>query len=277
MTTLSAALATAAQTLRAANVPNAMTDARALLAHASGIAPGRLTLHLADPLATDVAARLNALIQRRAARVPVSHLIGYRLFWGRRFAVTADVLDPRPETETLIAAALDAPFASVLDLGTGSGAILLTLLAERPSSSGLGTDISAPALAVARANADALGLTARARLEQGSWFAPVAGRFDLITSNPPYIAAREMPGLSPEVRLHEPHIALTPGGDGLDAYRAIAAGAGAHLATGGRLILEIGPTQGQAVLALLARHRLMRARILPDLDGRDRVVVAEKP
>ena len=141
MTTLSAALATAAQTLRAANVPNAMTDARALLAHASGIAPGRLTLHLADPLATDVAARLNALIQRRAARVPVSHLIGYRLFWGRRFAVTADVLDPRPETETLIAAALDAPFASVLDLGTGSGAILLTLLAERPSSSGLGTDI----------------------------------------------------------------------------------------------------------------------------------------
>lgn len=277
MTTLSVALAGAAASLRAADVPGPMADARALLAHATGIAPDRLTLHLADALPDEAAARFAALIARRAARVPVSHLIGYRLFWGRRFVVTPDVLDPRPETETLIAAALEAPFHRVLDLGTGSGAILLTLLAERVAATGLGTDVSPPAIAVAEGNAAALGLGPRARFVQGSWFDPVAGSFDLVTSNPPYIAADEMAALSPEVRLHEPHLALTPGGDGLDAYRAIAAGVGAHLAPGGRVLLEIGPTQGQAVLGMLVQHGLVDARILPDMDGRDRVVVAQKP
>lgn len=273
MTTLGAALVQAVRALRAAEVPDAAGDARRLLAHAAGIAPDRLTLHLPEPAQAPVLARFDALVQRRAAREPVSHLVGGRLFWGRWFTVTPAVLDPRPETEVLVAEALRAPFARVLDLGTGSGAIVLSLLAERPEAEGVAVDLSAAALEVARANAQAQDLSARCAFQLGSWFAPVQGRFDLIVSNPPYIAAGEMAALSPEVRLHEPHMALTPGGDGLDAYRAIAAGVGAHLAPGGRLLLEIGPSQGAAVLRLMQAAGL-RARLIPDFDGRDRVVAA---
>ncbi len=274
MTTLAQALVQAVRDLRAAGVPDAPGDARRLLAHAAGIAPERLTLHLPDEAEGSVLARFAALVRRRAAREPVSHLVGGRLFWGRWFAVTPDVLDPRPETEVLVAEALAQPFERVLDLGTGSGAIVLTLLAERALARGLAVDLSGAALDVARGTAQALGLTERCDFARGSWFAPVTGRFDLIVSNPPYIAADEMADLSPEVRLHEPHLALTPGGDGLDAYRAIAAGVGAHLAPGGRLLLEIGPTQGPAVVQMLDAAGL-QARVLPDLDGRDRVVAAQ--
>jgi release factor glutamine methyltransferase len=276
VTTLAAALAPAVAALRAVGVPDPATDARALLAHAATIAPDRLTLHLSDAAEPGVLARFAALIGRRAAREPVSHLIGSRLFWGRRFIVTADVLDPRPETETLVAEALARPFSRVLDLGTGSGAILVTLLAERGQAQGLGVDLSEPALAIATQNAAVLGVAARVRFAAGSWFDPVTGRFDLIVSNPPYIAQSEMADLSPEVRLHEPHLALTPGGDGLDAYRAIAAGCVAHLEPGGRLLLEIGPTQGAAVVDLLAGAGLRDVSVLRDLDGRDRVVTARR-
>lgn len=276
MTLLSTALAQAVGMLRNAGVPDAARDARLLLAHAAGIAPDRLTLHLPDAADPSVLAAYDALLARRAARAPVSHLVGGRLFWGRWFRVTPAVLDPRPETETLVAEALRAPFTRVLDLGTGSGAILLSLLADRAGATGVGVDLSADALAVAAANARDLGVEARAELVAGSWFAPVEGQFDLIVSNPPYIAEAEMAALSPEV-LHEPHLALTPGGDGLDAYRAIAAEALAHLHPGGRLLLEIGPTQGAAVVALLCAAGLVRTAVLPDIDGRDRVVTAFAP
>ncbi|TKA94001.1 peptide chain release factor N(5)-glutamine methyltransferase, partial [Cereibacter changlensis] len=236
--------------------------------------PDRLTLHLQDLLAPEAATRFETALAAREARQPVSQITGTRLFWGRSFRVTRDVLDPRPETETLIETALETPFASLLDLGTGSGAILLTLLAERPAARGLGTDLSPEALAVAEGNAQALGLAGRARFQTADWFAGVEGQFDLIVSNPPYIAEAEMAGLSPEVRDWEPHLALTPGGDGLDAYRAIAAAAPAHLAPGGRLLVEIGPTQGQAVSALFAAAGLSGLRVEADLDGRDRVVLA---
>ena len=269
------ALAQAIQRLDAAGIPDAPRDARLLLAHALGIAPDRLTLVLRDPVGAEQAG-FAAAIARRAAREPVSHITGRRLFWGRAFHVTADVLDPRPETETLIAEALGGPFDRVLDLGTGSGAILLTLLAERPAARGLGTDLSDRALAVARGNAAALGLEPRADFARGDWFGPVTGRFDLIVSNPPYIAEAEMAGLSPEV-LREPRMALTPGGDGLDAYRAIVRGAGAHLTPGGRLMVEIGPTQGAAVAGLMAGAGLQGIACRPDLDGRDRVVSAHWP
>ncbi|MDP4033443.1 MAG: peptide chain release factor N(5)-glutamine methyltransferase [Pseudorhodobacter sp.] len=270
--TFAAALAQAVRNLRDAGVPDAARDARALLAHAAGIAQDRLTLHLPDEAEAEVLTRFATLIRRRCAREPVSHLTGARLFWGRRFIVTPDVLDPRPETETLVAEALGVPFTRVLDLGTGSGAIVLSLLADRPGAIGLGVDLSEAALGIAARNADALRLADRCTFAHGAWFDPVAGRFDLIVSNPPYIAQAEMAGLSPEVRLYEPHLALTPGGDGLDAYRAIAAGAPAHLAPGGRLLLEIGPTQGAAVAQMLAQAGLQAVRVLPDLDGRDRVV-----
>jgi release factor glutamine methyltransferase len=191
--------------------------------------------------------------------------------------VTPDTLDPRPETETLVAAALERPFWRMLDLGTGTGAILLACLKGMPVAQGLGTDVSEAALAVAQGNAAALGLDRRTHFRRADWFRGVTGRYDLIVSNPPYIAADEMSGLAPEVRDWEPHLALTPGGDGLDAYRAIARGAPARLIAGGRLMVEIGPTQGRAVAALLAAQGMEAIRVLPDMDGRDRVVAAVMP
>ncbi len=266
-----AALAEAAARLRAAGVDNPAGDARRLLAFALGLAPERMAVP-PDRLAPEEAARFAAAVAARAARRPLAQITGERLFFGRSFRVTADTLDPRPETELLVATALQAPFASVLDLGTGSGAILVSLLAERPGARGQGTDLSPAALAVARENAARHAVTADFALSD--WFARVAGRFDLIVSNPPYIAEAEMAGLAPEVRDWEPHLALTPGGDGLAAYRAIAAGVGAHLAPGGRLLVEIGATQGRAVAGLLAVPGLEVVRILKDLDGHDRVVEA---
>ncbi|SLN29890.1 Release factor glutamine methyltransferase [Roseivivax jejudonensis] len=273
------ALAAAARRLEAAGIPDPARDARRLLAHALAVPPARLTLALADPVPEDAAARFEALVDRRAARVPLSHLTGLRAFWGREFRVTADVLDPRPETETLIAAALQAPFSRLLDLGTGSGCILLSLLAERPTATGIGTDVSEAALAIAAENAARLGLRDRADLRLGSWTAQLSpgARFDLVVSNPPYIAADEMAGLAPEVRNHEPAIALTDQRDGLTAYRAIARAAPAHLMPGGRLLVEIGATQGEAVREIFASTGVEGIEILRDLDGRDRVIAGIWP
>ena len=271
------ALRTAAARLAEAGVEGAGRDARRLLAHALGLAPDVLAGRLGDPLPEAPAAVFEALVARRAAREPVSHLTGSRAFWGRDFRVTRDVLDPRPETETLVALALDEPFSRVLDLGTGSGCILVTLLAERQEAVGVGTDVSPEALLVAGANAAAHGVADRLVLPLSDWFADIGGRFDLIVSNPPYIAAGEMPGLAPEVREHEPRLALTDGGDGLAAYRAIAAGARDHLTPGGRVLVEIGPAQGAAVFRLFEAGGLERVAIHPDLDGRDRVVSARRP
>lgn len=249
-------------------------EARTRLAAAGVADPGGDATRLRR--AADGAAAFAAMVERRARREPVSHILGRRAFWRHNFLVTAEVLDPRPETETLVQAALAAPFGRVLDLGTGSGCILLSLLAERTAATGLGTDLSVAALAVARRNAAATGVGARAAFLLSDWLERVEGSFDLIVSNPPYVAAAEMPGLAPEVRDWEPHLALTPGGDGLDAYRAIVRDAPGHLAPGGRLIVEIGPTQAAAVSALFARAGLAAVSTLRDLDGRDRVIVAEK-
>lgn len=271
------ALRLAIPRLRAAGVEDAPRDARVLLAHAMGIAPDRLTLHLTDEMTAPQARAYEEAILARAARQPVAQIIGTREFFGRRFRVTRDTLDPRPDTETLVAAALERPFLSMLDLGTGTGCILLSCLAQMPMARGLGTDISPAALEVAMGNAETLGLAKRAQFRLSDWFAAVPGRFDLITSNPPYIALDEMPGLAPEVRDWEPHLALTPGGDGLDAYRAIARGAPARLMEGGRILVEIGPTQGAAVSALFAAQGLSAITVIKDIDGRDRVVSAVKP
>ncbi|WP_284162843.1 peptide chain release factor N(5)-glutamine methyltransferase [Frigidibacter sp. SD6-1] len=271
------ALRAAIPRLRAAGIDSAAGDARRLIAHAMGIGADRLILHLADEMTGAQQRSYEEALVRRVRRQPVSQIVGERQFLGRAFRVTSDVLDPRPETELLVLKALERPFVRMLDLGTGSGCILLSCLAAMPMASGLGTDLSEAALAVARDNAARLGLGARAAFARSDWYQSVPGRFDLIVSNPPYIAADEMEALAPEVRDWEPHLALTPGGDGLGAYRAIAAGAGARLMAGGRLLLEIGPAQGQAVAALLAAQGFESAAILPDLDGRDRIVTATKP
>jgi release factor glutamine methyltransferase len=271
------ALRRAIPLLQDADIEDAARDARVLLAHALGIGHDRLTMKLADEMTAPQALIYDTALQARIARQPVAQITGRRLFWGLSFRVTRDTLDPRPDTETLVAEALSQPFVKMLDLGTGTGCILLSCLKGMPMARGVGVDISEAALQVAIGNTRDLGLEARARFRRSDWFSAVTGGFDLIVANPPYIAAEELAELAPEVRDWEPHLALTPGGDGLDAYRAIARGAGARLMPGGRLLVEIGPTQGAAVSALFLAAGLSGIRVLPDMDGRDRVVAAVKP
>ena len=268
-------LAKGVRQLTDAGVPDAPRDARRLLAHAVGVEAGRLTLILPEPVTQEAEARFAALLQRRAGREPVSHLLGYREFYGRRFKVTRNVLDPRPETEILIEVALQDAFASVIDLGTGSGCILLTLLAEMPEARGVGTDLSEDACRVAEDNMHALDLGERAAILRTSWADGIEGQVDLVVSNPPYIGLDEMDGLSPEVHDHEPHMALTDGGDGLSAYQEISQQAANLLRVGGRLIVEIGPTQAVAVAQMFADNGFQKVRVIQDLDGRDRVVSGE--
>lgn len=274
-----AALIAGIARLKEAGIEGAAADARLLLAHALGIAPTRLSMVVRDPLPEAATAVFDAAISARLSRRPVSQIIGERLFWGRKFKVTSDTLDPRPETEILVAEALKVPARRLLDLGTGTGCILLSCLADLPEAEGIGIDASEAALAVSRDNAEALGLGGRATFRRGNWleagWTERLGQFDLILSNPPYIAAEEMPALAPEVLDWEPHEALSPGGDGLSAYRAIAAAAPKLLAPKGRILFEIGPTQGEAVSSYLAAAGLRAMRILKDLDQRDRVVMAE--
>lgn len=266
-----AALAAAVRRLSEAGIEGAAGDARALLAEAMEVGRDRLTLHLGDEMGGGATARFEAMLARRGAREPVARILGRRAFWGRDFRITPDVLDPRPETECLIAEALAGPApARLIDLGTGSGAIIVTLLAEWPGARGVASDISPAALAVAGENAARHGVAGRIDLVESDWFAGIEGRFDLIVSNPPYIARAEMEGLAPEVRGHDPRAALCDGGDGLLAYRALGAGVMAHLAPGGRVLVEIGARQGFAVADILVQAGLAGGRVLPDLDGRDR-------
>lgn len=277
MTATRAALIQQAVTkLTNAGVPDAIRDARLLMRWAGGHDGAGLAAAMNEETSPTEAAHFADAVDRRAAREPLSHITGQRLFWDRAFQVTPDVLDPRPETECLIADALHrGPFRRILDIGTGSGCILVTLLAEWPGATGIGTDTSLAALQIAARNAETLGVSARTEFVTTNWTDGVDGPFDLIVSNPPYIGADEMEHLSPEVRLHEPHAALTPGGDGLDAYRAIAPRLRPLLAPGGIVMVEIGPTQSEAVAALFAGAGLNVQMIIPDLDQRARVVVAQ--
>lgn len=270
-------LAQGAERLAGAGVPGPMRDARRLLAHAIDISSTRLTLVLPDPATAALTARFFNLIEQRANRQPVSQIIGTREFFGRSFRVSPDVLDPRPETELLVEMALKYPFERVLDLGTGSGCVMLSILAERPGTIGKGADISQSALDVAAENSASLGLSDRCEFLKSDWYRCVEGRFDMIVANPPYVSAVEYGHLAPEPRQWEPKIALTPGGDGLSPYRKIAPGSLCHLTPGGRLIVEIGPTQGRAVNAIFSDTGLIDCTIHKDLDGRDRVVSGRLP
>jgi release factor glutamine methyltransferase len=271
------AIAAAVGRLRVAGVVDPARDARLLLAHAARVDASRVTLIAPDPLDDAIFQRYEQLIALRVQRVPVSHLIGEREFYGRRFKVSGDVLDPRPETETLIEAALAEPFQRVLDLGTGSGCILVTLLGERPDATGIATDLSEAACLQASQNAVLHGVHGRTEIRCANWADGVTGPFDLIVSNPPYIAIDEMADLSDEVRLHEPEMALTDFGDGLRAYRVISQQAPQLLTPSGRVMVEIGPTQGAAVAQMFRDQGLVDCVVLSDLDGRDRVVCARKP
>ena len=223
--------------------------------------------------------RLRELVRRRAAREPLAHITGYREFWSLTFAVTRHTLVPRPDSETLIEAALAWPAsdrATVLDLGSGSGCLLAALLSERPEWWGLGLDIDAAALAVAGRNLDVLGLGARAHLVRGDWTECLSGPFDVVLCNPPYIADREWPDLEPEVAAFEPRIALAGGADGLACYRRIAPHLGSLMSAGGAVFFEVGAGQASAVAELLRRHALDVVDIKEDLADIPRCVVARR-
>jgi release factor glutamine methyltransferase len=226
------------------------------------------------------AAEFEALLARRAAREPLSHILGYREFYGRNFKVTRAVLDPRPDSETLIEAVLKStthhPPLTLLDIGTGSGCLLLTLLAELPHATGVGVDISPDALAIAKENAAHLGLTDRVQWVQADMKTlALQGRFDLIISNPPYIETAEIATLAPEVAQFEPKIALDGGKDGLDCYRKLANEVARLLAPQGSVALEIGHKQAGDVTRLLEASGFFCEAIIQDLGGHDRVIIAK--
>lgn len=275
--TAAEAMVAATARLRAAGVPDPARDARVLLAHAAKVDAARVTLIAPEDIAPEISERYDNLIALRAVRVPVSQLIGAREFYGRAFDISRDVLDPRPETEALIEAALSEPFDRVLDLGTGSGCILVTLLAECTDAQGVGADISEAACLHASANAARHDVAARAQILQSDWFDAIEGRFDLIVANPPYLSLAEMDEVQPELRDHEPRLALTDEHDGLTAYHTIAAQSQGYLNAQGRVLVEIGWKQGRSVSAIFKAQGWGEVAILPDLGGRDRVVSASKP
>ena len=266
------ALVAAVQSLKAAGVDDPARDARRLLCHALDIDSSRLTLALGEEMTKDAKKLFGDLITRRITREPVSQILGYRDFYGQRFEVTRDVLDPRPETETLVETVLGLDFQTILDIGTGSGCILLSLLATRVGSTGMGVDVSQSALTVAKRNAQALGLFERVEFAHSNWFEAVEGLFDVIVSNPPYIDEKEWETLEPEPKDWEPKFALTPGVDGLAPYRVIAAVAPRHLTKDGWLAVEIGWRQGDAVKDIFEDSGFSDVLVIQDLGGRDRVV-----
>ena len=245
-------------------------EARLLLAHTAGLT---LADMLRDPHhAIDPAAYQSAL-DRRAAHEPLALIVGYAEFWSLPFAVSRHTLLPRPDSETIVRAALTASAAParVLDLGTGTGCLLLAVLHDRPGAWGVGVDLSPDAAALAQANAVALGLSTRSAFLCGSWGAALGAPFDLVISNPPYIRSGDMAGLMPDVRLYEPARALDGGTDGLDAVRAIVAALPDLLIPGGTAVLEVGYDQADAVAAIAGG-----ATVIPDLAGIGRAVVIRR-
>jgi release factor glutamine methyltransferase len=253
-------------------------EARVLLTHVSGIS---VAVQMGYPeWIVEKASLFQMLVARRAAREPLSHLVGQREFWSLPFKVTPDTLDPRPDSETIVEAALDfAPDRSaplrILDLGTGSGCLLLALLSELPHAFGVGVDVSVAAARVAAENAMALGLGARSAFVVGDWGRMIAGRFDLVISNPPYIPTNDIDNLAPEVSQYEPRLALAGGADGLTAYRDILPGLPGLLTPTGVVVLEIGADQAPAVSALARTAGFRVASVRADLASRDRCLICK--
>jgi len=275
-----ALLAEAASTLAAAGVSSPDWDAERLLLHVLGGDRARLVADPARPVPAEAAERFRRLVARRAAREPLQHIVGTQAFWRHEFVVTPDVLVPRPETELLVETALEVlrgvERPIVVDVGTGSGCIALSIAAERPDAVVYGTDISRPALEVAFQNRKRQNLEERVALLEGHLLAPLAalaGTVDLIVSNPPYVDPADRDSLQPEVRDHEPAVALFPPGDVLSVYRALVPAAAAMLRPGGALAVEISPFIEEAVRRLFLEAGFARLEVRADLAGRARVVL----
>ncbi|MDR7034363.1 peptide chain release factor N(5)-glutamine methyltransferase [Mesorhizobium sp. BE184] len=279
--TLVSLLQIARKQLDDAGMDSAALDARLIVEHFSRTSRTDAIVRPDLPITRDISAAVEAALDRRLAGEPVHRILGCREFYGLKLALSPDTLEPRPDTETLVDAVL--PFARavvsrqgscrILDLGTGTGAIALALLAEVPEATANGTDISAAALATAKKNAVSLGLESRFSASESSWFAEISGRYDVIVSNPPYIPSRDIEFLQREVRDFDPRRALDGGEDGLDPYRIIADGADAFLNHGGIVAVEIGSTQNADVAQLFSKEGWQLSKAEKDLSGNDRVLV----
>lgn len=269
--------------LKQAAIDTPELDARLLIGAVLDLDLTGLATSAARIIDDQEAVRLTHYARRRAAGEPVARIIGLKEFWGLPFRLSATTLVPRPDTETVVEAALDIAKVGntgagprIADLGTGTGAILLALLSELPEASGVGTDIDMAALETAADNARHLGLAGRATFIRCSYAQALQGPFDLIVSNPPYIPSQEIAALAVEVREHDPHRALNGGADGLDAYRALIPQAALLLRTGGALLVEVGWHQDRDVGALMQTHGLRLAPARADLAGIPRVVIGQK-
>jgi release factor glutamine methyltransferase len=274
----------AAKAFTDAGIDTPRLDARLLVAHGLGRDPGWLIGHPEAMPAPDQARDIEALVSRRAAREPLAYITGEKEFWSLPFMVTPATLIPRPDSETLVETVLErvpdrGRALRVLDLGTGSGCLLLALLHELPGAAGVGIDRSAEALEVAMENARALGFAARARFMQGHWLEPLSGEapFDVVVTNPPYVSDAEMAALAPEILGFEPETALRAGADGLDDYREILVGLAGRLAPGGLFCGEIGERQGAAAAELARQAGLECVHIQADAAGRARCIYGHAP
>ena len=264
------------QKLKLAHIDTARRDARLLAAAAMEINTAQVTLKALDHVSKQQQDHFESMIEQRRNFKPVSRILGKRQFWNRWFEISPDVLDPRGDSEVLVNLALQQKADRILDLGTGSGILALTLLSEWPDALAVGVDICEKALLIAQRNAVQHEVSDRFQAQKSDWFEAISGQFDLIVSNPPYIGEDEIPHLDPDVRLYDPMIALSPGRDALLAYQNIASDAIGYLKPGGRLLVEIGFRQGEAVRALFASNGLKSIEIIQDLNGLDRVVRAIK-
>jgi release factor glutamine methyltransferase len=277
LTDLGRAIDEVAERLASAGILEARREARLLAAEATGLGSAAVIAHPERKLDSAECERLTGLARRREEREPISRIVGWREFWSLRFALGPDTLDPRPDSETLITAALEsidrARGVSVLDLGTGSGCLLLALLSELPKARGIGVDLSQAALAVAAANAEALDLSFRAQFRLGDWGNGLNERFDLVLCNPPYIPDGEVSGLAPEVARFDPVLALAGGADGLNAYRRLSGELPRLLGQGGRAIVEIGAGQSAPAAGILTGGGLTLLGLRADLAGTPRCLI----
>ena len=268
-------LANTVSKLSKSGIDGAARDARILTAYALEVPISDLSLKINEKVPANIIRKLEKLLMRRISREPISKILGRREFWGRTFSINEKVLDPRGDTETLIDYVIDNPVKSVLELGTGSGVIAVTLACEWKEANVTAIDISEDALQLAEINAKKFNVHSKIQFLKSDWFDNVEGIFDLIISNPPYVGRREQDKISTEITKFDPEIALFAGSDGFDAYNKIIPNLAKFLNPGGYVVLEIGASQSNQVKNIMNLSGFFDVEIVKDLSGKDRVIAAK--